>query len=245
MKRTMKLWLPIVMSVTLLLAACAPAATPTTEMAEPTAEMVEEATATSAPEPTGEPTAEPVEELPESMIALPEVDPSAVAGDFTSAGSSTVFPLAEAIQTLFESEGYTGVHTIASVGSGGGFERFCKTGETDIANASRAIKDSEVESCTAIGRTPIAFQVGIDAIAVVVSSANDFLTDVTKEELAHIFSDATLWSDVRPEWPQEEILRYIPRHQLRYFRFLRRSSYGSGVRGRQRSGQRQRRRSYP
>ncbi len=150
-------------------------------------------------------------EMPaETGLILPEVDPSAVAGDFTSAGSSTVFPLAEAIQTLFESEGYTGVHTIASVGSGGGFERFCKTGETDIANASRAIKDSEVESCTAIGRTPVAFQVGIDAIAVVVSSANDFLTDVTKEELAHIFSDATLWSDVRPEWPQEEILRYIP-----------------------------------
>ncbi len=210
MKRLMKIWLPIMIMVAMLLGACAPAATPTAEPIEPTAEMVEEPTAIPETEPTVEQTEEAVE-VPESMIILPEVDPSAITGDFTSAGSSTVFPLAEAIQTLFESEGYTGQHTIASVGTGGGFERFCKTGETDISNASRAIKDGEVGNCTAIERTPIGFQVGIDALAVVVSSENDFLTDVTLEELAQIFSkDATLWSDVRPEWPAESILRFIP-----------------------------------
>jgi phosphate transport system substrate-binding protein len=211
MKHTMKMWLPLLILVTMLLAACAPAVTPTAEMIEPTTEVLEEPTATAEPEPAAEPTEEVAETTSESMVALPEVDPSTVTGDLTSAGSSTVFPLAEAIQTLFESEGFTGQHTIASVGTGGGFERFCKTGETDVANASRAIKDSEVENCTAINRTPISFQVGIDALAVVVSSQNGFATDVTIEELALIFSkDATLWSDVRPEWPAETILRFIP-----------------------------------
>ncbi|MCI0551199.1 MAG: substrate-binding domain-containing protein, partial [Anaerolineae bacterium] len=60
------------------------------------------------------------------------------------------------------------------------------------------------------GREPVEFQVGIDALAVVVSSENDFLTDVTKAELAAIFSTATNWSDVRPEWPAEPIQRFSP-----------------------------------
>lgn len=147
------------------------------------------------------------------MVELPEVDPAAVQGDVISAGSSTVFPLAEAVATLFESEGYTGQITIDSVGTGGGFERFCSTGETDVANASRAIKDSETENCAALtpARTPIEFRVGTDALAVVVSAENDFLTDITIEELAKIFSkDSNKWSDIRPEWPAEDILRYSP-----------------------------------
>jgi phosphate transport system substrate-binding protein len=111
----------------------------------------------------------------------------------------------------FEAEGYSGNITIDSIGSGAGYERFCVTGETDIANASRAIKDEEVASCKAIDRTPIEFRVGTDALAVVVSKDNDFITDVTMAELAAIFSDtATKWSDVRSEWPAENILRFIP-----------------------------------
>ena len=56
----------------------------------------------------------------------------------------------------------------------------------------------------------VEFQVGIDALAVVVSSENDFVTDVTTAELAQIFSTAEKWSDVRPEWPAEPILRFSP-----------------------------------
>ena len=132
-------------------------------------------------------------------------------GNIISAGSSTVYPLSEAIAGLFKDEGYTGDLTIDSIGSGAGFERFCKTGETDISNASRAIKDTEVENCKAIGRTPIEFRVGTDAIAMVVNPANDFLTNVTLDELAMIYSDkATNWSDVNPAWPAEPIKRYAP-----------------------------------
>ncbi len=141
---------------------------------------------------------------------LPEVNPLEVTGDIVTARSSTVFP-AERMAERFQDEGYAGNITIDSIGSGGGYERFCVTGETDIANASRAIKDEEVASCEAIGRTPIEFRVGTDALAVVVNKDNDFVTDVTKEELAAIFSDAaTKWSDVRAEWPAEDILRFIP-----------------------------------
>ena len=136
--------------------------------------------------------------------------PEAVSGDIVSAGSSTVFPLSERMKQRFEEEGFSGNLTIDSIGSGAGFERFCVTGETDIANASRKIKDSEVESCKGIDRDPIEFQVGIDALAVAVSAQNDFATDITLEELALMFSTAARWSDVRPEWPAEPIQRFSP-----------------------------------
>ena len=149
--------------------------------------------------------------MPEGMAALPEVDPLSLSGDVITAGSSTVFPLAERMAERFQDEGFGGHVTIDSIGSGAGFERFCVAGETDVSNASRAIKDSEVESCGDIGRTPIEFRVGTDAIAVTMSQENDFVEDITLEELAMLFSDAAdTWSDVRPEWPDEEILRFIP-----------------------------------
>jgi phosphate binding protein len=111
----------------------------------------------------------------------------------------------------FKAEGFGGEVTIDSIGTGAGFERFCGTGETDISNASRKIKDSELEACKAINRTPIQFRVGTDAIAVVVSSENDFLTDVSMADLAKIYSSSAVnWSDVRPEWPNEPILRFSP-----------------------------------
>lgn len=181
----------------LVLAACgspateAPAAEPTSAPAEPTA----------AP-------AEPAEAPAEDPMAM--YMPDAVSGDIITAGSSTVFPLSERMKQRFEEEGFTGNITIDSIGSGAGLERFCVAGETDIANASRKIKESEIESCAGIGRTVVEFQVGIDALTVAVSAENDFLTDVTLEELALIFSTAEKWSDIRPEWPNEPVLRFSP-----------------------------------
>ncbi|MCB9101782.1 MAG: PstS family phosphate ABC transporter substrate-binding protein [Anaerolineales bacterium] len=145
-----------------------------------------------------------------AMGALPEVDPLSVTGDIISAGSSTVFPLSERMAERFQDEGYGGNITIDSIGSGAGFERFCVAGETDISNASRAIKDTEVESCQAIGREPIEFRVGTDALAVVVNRENDFIEGATLEELATIFSTAETWADVNPDWPAEPIQRFIP-----------------------------------
>jgi len=181
-----------------VLAACAPATTQAPESTEASLQTEAPTTATEAL------TEAPAED-PMAMYA-----PDVVSGDIITAGSSTVFPLAERMKQRFEEEGFSGNLTIDSIGSGAGIERFCVNGETDIANASRAIRDTEIESCTAIGRTPIELQVGIDALAVVVSSENDFITGVTIEELAAIYSTATNWSDVRPEWPNEPILRFSP-----------------------------------
>ena len=146
----------------------------------------------------------------QDMMGLPEVDPlEYTEGEIITAGSSTVFPLSEKMAELWTDAGGV-APSIASIGSGAGFERFCVEGETDISNASRAIRDSEIESCEAIGRSPIEFRVGTDALAVTVSAENDFVTDVTMEELAQIFSTAETWADVRAEWPAEPIQRFIP-----------------------------------
>jgi phosphate transport system substrate-binding protein len=117
----------------------------------------------------------------------------------------------EAMAERFTDEGYAGNITIDSIGTGGGFERFCVAGESDIANASRPINEEETANCATINRTPIEFRVGTDALAVVVNPENTFLTDVTIEQLAMIYSsDVTNWSDVDPSWPAEPILRFSP-----------------------------------
>lgn len=202
MRRTM---IVLFILVAMLATACGKAATPTdAPKATEAPKTVEAAKAT-------EPTATPAPVKPSQPQLLPEVNPLEVTGNVVTAGSSTVYPLAERMAERFYDEGFKGQITIDSIGSGAGFERFCKTGETDVANASRPIKDSEKETCAAIGRAPIAFRVGTDALAVVVSQANTFVTDVTMEELAMLFSNvAEKWSDVRAEWPAEPILRFIP-----------------------------------
>jgi phosphate transport system substrate-binding protein len=199
MSRNIKIVLPVVLIAAIFITACT-SATQTPEMtaaAEPTTAAVE----VTKPDQPAEATSN----------GLPEVDPGTITGDIVTAGSSTVYPLSEAMANRFEEEGYAGKITIDSIGSGAGFERFCKTGETDIANASRAIKGGEIENCAAIGRTPIEFRVGTDTLAIVVSSENDFLTDVTLDELAKIFSkDVTKWNEVNPSWPDQNILRFSP-----------------------------------
>jgi phosphate transport system substrate-binding protein len=185
-------WLGLLVFVMILVTACGGASTP-------------------APSPQAQPATTATETPVAQDGILPEVNPLEVSGDVVTAGSSTVFPLAERMAERFKDEGFGGNVTIDSIGSGAGFERFCAAGETDVANASRGIKDSERESCQAIGRDPIEFRVGTDALAVVVSQENDFVTDVTLEELALIFSDAAeTWADVRADWPAEPILRFIP-----------------------------------
>ncbi|HEX9795623.1 MAG TPA: PstS family phosphate ABC transporter substrate-binding protein [Anaerolineales bacterium] len=168
--------------------------------------------ATPAPaQPAAEPTPAPAQPMGAgASVQLPEVNPLELTGDIITAGSSTVFPLSERIAERFQDEGYGDNITIDSIGSGAGFERFCETGESDIANASRAIRDTEIESCTGIGRTPIEFRVGTDALAVTVSQENTFADNLTLEQLALVFSTAETWADVDPAWPAEPVLRFSP-----------------------------------
>ena len=187
----------------LLLAACgAPAA----ETAAPAATKAPEAT--KASETTAAPAA--TEEI--LPIVLPMAPaPDEVSGDIITAGSSTVFPVSERMAELFQQEGYTGNITVDSIGSGAGFERFCKAGESDISNASRAIKSSEVDNCKAIGREPLEFRIGTDALAIVVSTQNTFLTSISKEELAKVFSgQVKSWKELNPAYPDGKITVYSP-----------------------------------
>lgn len=152
-------------------------------------------------------------------IELAEVDALSVTGSIASAGSSTVFPLAEAVAKAFTDAGYAEQITIDSIGSGAGYTRFCSSGESDIANASRGIKQSEIDNCAAIGRTPIEFRVGTDALAVVVNPSSA-VSSLSVAQLALVFSDPRddegnviaqrTWADIDPSWPAEPIQRFIP-----------------------------------
>ncbi|HMO57038.1 MAG TPA: PstS family phosphate ABC transporter substrate-binding protein [Roseiflexaceae bacterium] len=210
MSLVVKRLLALLLLGSLILAACGgqPAAAPTAAPAAPTAAPVAEA-----------PTAAPVAEAPTvapvapatSSVMLPDVNPATITGDIIVAGSSTVFPLTERMAELFNEDGYRGQITIDSIGSGAGFERFCVAAESDISNASRPINDRERESCAANGREAIEFRVGTDALAIVVSSENDFVTNLTIEQLAAIYSGAAAtWADVDASYPAEAIQLFSP-----------------------------------
>ncbi len=219
-RRQAALMLLVVLIIPILAACGGGAAT------EPTPVPTEEATAV-VEAPTEAPTAAPTEPAAATPtmaatatpgdttggVELPEVDPAQVTGDIIIAGSSTVYPLTEAVADIFREEGYTGQISIAEVGTGAGFERFCVAAETDISNASRPINDKERQACIDNGREAVEFRVGTDALAVVVHPDNDWVDDVTLEELAMLFSDdgaPRLWSDVNPDWPSEPVIRYSP-----------------------------------
>ncbi|MFW6079539.1 MAG: PstS family phosphate ABC transporter substrate-binding protein, partial [Gemmatimonadota bacterium] len=128
-------------------------------------------------------------------------------------GSSTVFPVTEAVaeEYTLETEGATRV-TVGLSGTGGGFRRFC-AGETPITNASRPIKQEEIDACEAAGVDPIELAVAYDGIAVVVHPENDFVECLEVEELRRMWepgSEVERWSDVRSEWPDEPIQLYGP-----------------------------------
>ena len=119
--------------------------------------------------------------------------------------------------------------TIDVLGTGGGFERWCAADETlaeidaprpMMINASRPIKQYEIDRCANVGINPLPFPVGADALAIAVSSDNDFLYDVSFAELRQIFGEAETWSDVRGEWPVQPIQLVIPDEDSGTFDFF-------------------------
>ena len=127
-------------------------------------------------------------------------------------GSSTVYPISEAVAEEFNAQ-YPRVRvTIGVSGTGGGFKKFT-VGETDINNASRPIKGKEITKAGEEGVGFIELPVAFDGLSVVVNPQNDWVDHFTTEELQRIWqpeSDVTYWSDVRPEWPNEKIKLYGP-----------------------------------
>jgi phosphate transport system substrate-binding protein len=139
-------------------------------------------------------------------------DGTTLAGEVLIDGSSTVFPIAEAIAEEFQA-GNPGVRVSVGIsGTGGGFKRFCN-GETDLVNASREIKDSERELCAAAGIEFVELPLAWDGLSIIANPANEFLQCLTVDELHKVWrpgSGVRTWSDIRAEWPAEAIKLYGP-----------------------------------
>lgn len=127
-------------------------------------------------------------------------------------GSSTVYLITEAVAEEFQKE-YPDIKVVVGIsGTGGGFKKFTR-GETDISDASRPIKSSEIEAAQQNGIEYIEIPVAFDALAVVVNKENDWAKSMTVEELKKLWepeSKVMMWSDIRPEWPKEKITLFGP-----------------------------------
>ncbi|CAH2032493.1 PstS family phosphate ABC transporter substrate-binding protein [Trichlorobacter ammonificans] len=121
-------------------------------------------------------------------------------------GSSTVYPLTEAVAEEFQKGKKGAVRvTVGISGTGGGFKKFCR-GEIDISDASRPILKKEMEACAAAGIKYIELPVAYDALTVVVNPQNSFIKTMTVEELKKIWEPTaqgkiTKWNQVNPSWP--------------------------------------------
>lgn len=129
-------------------------------------------------------------------------------------GSSTVFPITEAVAEEFQAENRGVNVTVGISGTGGGFEKFCN-GETDISNASRPIKQSEMDACKAAGIEYIELPVAYDALTVVVNPRNSWASDLTVEELKKIWApeaqgQITNWNQVRSSFPDAPLKLFGP-----------------------------------
>lgn len=135
-----------------------------------------------------------------------------VEGSVIGDGSSTVAPILEGIV-----EEYAGAQpgvqvTVGVSGTGGGFEKFV-AGETDFSNASRPIKEEEAAALEEAGIEYTEFLLAYDGLSVVVSQENDWVEDLTVEDLKKLWVEdgsTKMWSDINPEWPEEEVIFYAP-----------------------------------
>ena len=133
-------------------------------------------------------------------------------GSITIDGSSTVYPITEAIAESFKTAAPNVKVTVGVSGTGGGFKRFAAN-ETDISNASRPIKAAEAGMCTDAGVDFIEIPVAYDGLTIVVNKGNYWAESMTVDDLRKVFlasGAARTWQDVRPEWPDRPINIYCP-----------------------------------
>ncbi|MGH9254624.1 MAG: phosphate ABC transporter substrate-binding protein PstS family protein [Vicinamibacterales bacterium] len=125
-------------------------------------------------------------------------------------GSSTVFPIAEAVAEEFgKANPNMRTPTVGISGTGGGFQKFCR-GETDISNASRPIRPAEIDACQKAGIEYIEVPIAYDGIAIVVNPKNSWANAITVAELKTLWAPeaqgkVTRWNQVRASWPNREI----------------------------------------
>ena len=146
-----------------------------------------------------------------AMAAAPAMAQQVVKID----GSSTVFPVTEAVAEDFQKAKRGKVRvTVGISGTGGGFKKFCR-GETDISDASRPILKKEMEDCKAAGIGYFELPVAFDAITVVVNPRNNFIKQLTVAELKKMWEPAAQgkvmrWKQVNPQWPDQPMKLFGP-----------------------------------
>ncbi|MGK7890065.1 MAG: PstS family phosphate ABC transporter substrate-binding protein [Leptolyngbyaceae cyanobacterium] len=158
---------------------------------------------------------------------------SGIEGDVLIDGSSTVFPISEAMAEEFNNEN-PGVNvTVNLSGSGGGFKKFCAD-ETDISNASRPMKDSEAETCAEAGIEFIEIPVAYDGLTVVVNPENDWAQCLTIEHLNTMWSPeaetsgVTNWNQVDPGFPDQPLNLFGPGADSGTFDYFTEAVNGDG-----------------
>lgn len=133
-------------------------------------------------------------------------------GNIAIDGSSTVYPVTEAVAEEFNAQ-YPDVKvSVGFSGTGGGMSKFIAK-EIDIADASRKIKSSEAEAATAAGIEYLEIKVGFDGLSILVNPENDWVTSLTVEQLKEMWKPGSTimnWSDIDPTWPNEKIVFYAP-----------------------------------
>ncbi len=141
-------------------------------------------------------------------------DSEALSGTITIDGSSTVYPISEAVAEDFRGAQPDVNVALGESGTGGGMKKFGR-GEIDICNASRPIKDSEKAACDSAGIKYLELEIAYDGLAVMVNPKNTWVDKLTVAELKMIWESAAqekikTWNQVRPEWPNTEIHLYGP-----------------------------------
>ena len=146
------------------------------------------------------------------LAACGESDTGGYTGEIQIDGSSTVFPISQAIAEEFFLENRGTRITVGASGTGGGFEKFCR-GDIDISDASRPIKQDEADLCAENGIAFTELTVAADGLSVIIHPDNDWATCLTVEQLHQLWmprSTVERWSDLDPSWPDNEINLYGP-----------------------------------
>jgi phosphate transport system substrate-binding protein len=150
-----------------------------------------------------------------AVAAAVALSPSAQAQMVKIDGSSTVFPITEAMAEDFQKSMKGKVRvTVGISGTGGGFKKFCR-GETDISNASRPILRSEMEACKAVGVQYYELPVAYDALTVVINPKNTWIKSLTPAELKKMWEPGAQnkvksWKQVNATWPDQPLKLFGP-----------------------------------
>ncbi len=142
--------------------------------------------------------------------SFPNIPPITFNGNISIQGSFTVSSLVEHIVTLFNSAGATGVINYLETGTSVGLNNLVNGSKIDIVGSSHQLTQDNIQLFEDAGLTPASFRIGTDALVTVVSERNNFIRNLSFEELKMAFTTADKWSDINPEWPDEFISRFIP-----------------------------------